>query len=110
MNVETIRLKNIGNDIFVEIEKDGDWLTVIKEYADIRESTFDHMVNLDRLQEDEVDWVRTEEHLKVCEAAYAEAGSAGRFVVTMYITPARDRFNKGERTQDLHNEIMAISL
>ncbi len=56
-----------------------------------------------------MDWERAEEHLKESEQAYTEIGSVGYFALTTFIRPMRDRFNKGERTQELHDEIMGIS-
>lgn len=57
----------------------------------------------------EIDWAETEEYLKECESAYAECGSGGFFVMG-FLRAYRDRFNGGERTQVLHDEIMGISL
>jgi hypothetical protein len=57
-----------------------------------------------------MDWEKAESYLKVCESAYTETGSAGRFALQFTINPLRDRFNKGERTQELFDEIMEISL
>ena len=58
----------------------------------------------------ELDWDKAESHLKACESAYSEAGTAGMFAMRLTIMPARDRFNKGERTPELYAEIMEISL
>ncbi len=57
-----------------------------------------------------MDWNRAEEYLKECEQAYTEIGSAGYFALNTFIKPMRDRFNKGERTQELYDEIMGIAL
>jgi hypothetical protein len=57
-----------------------------------------------------MNWEEAEEYLKVVESAYAETGSAGIFAVIHVIRPVRDRFNKGERTQELYDEIMGIQL
>lgn len=57
-----------------------------------------------------IDWVAVEERLEACEKAYAETGSAGLFAMAFAITPCRDRFNKGERTEELRDAIMDISL
>ena len=59
---------------------------------------------------DEVDWKKAEEYLTRCEKAYAAVGSPGYFALSMVIRPLRDRFNRGERSRELHDEIMAISL
>jgi hypothetical protein len=57
-----------------------------------------------------MNWKEAEEYLKEVESAYAECGSAGVFAMNVVIRPVRDRFNKGERTQELYDEIMGISL
>jgi hypothetical protein len=58
----------------------------------------------------ELDWGKAEEYLANCEKAYAEIGSAGYFALFILIRPLRDRYNKGERTQKLFDEIMGVSL
>jgi len=57
-----------------------------------------------------MDWVAAESHLKECEQAYSETGSAGLFCIQTVISPCRDRFNKGERSEELYNEILEIAL
>lgn len=57
-----------------------------------------------------MDWNKAEQHLKACESAYAETGSAGSFALIWVIRPLRDRFNQGERTTGLYDEIMDIAL
>jgi hypothetical protein len=59
---------------------------------------------------EELDWEKAEEYLKTCESAYAEIGSAGMFALNFVIMPLRNRFNGGERTGGLFDEIMDISL
>ncbi len=57
-----------------------------------------------------LNWFEAEEHLKVCEKEYATIDSAGYSVLIFVISPLRDRLNKGERTENLWNEIMDIQL
>jgi hypothetical protein len=57
-----------------------------------------------------MDWEKAEEHLALCEKAYTEIGSAGYFALTFTIRPLRDRFNTGERTQELYDDINALEL
>jgi hypothetical protein len=57
-----------------------------------------------------LNWDEAEKCLKTCESAYTEIGSAGMWALRFSIMPLRDRFNKGERTQELYNEIMEIKL
>lgn len=59
---------------------------------------------------EELDWEKAEDYLKECEEAYAEIGTAGMFAVTYVIAPTRDRFNKGERTEALYDDIFGIAL
>lgn len=56
------------------------------------------------------DWCKAEEHLTDCEKAAARFDSAGYLVFKYVICPLRDRFIKGERTEQLFNEIMATQL
>ncbi len=57
-----------------------------------------------------MDWEEAQKYLEACEKAYSGIGSAGYFALTAVIRPLRDRFNGGERTQELHDEIMEIAL
>ena len=57
-----------------------------------------------------LDWEIAEKHLKKAEEAYTEIGSAGYFTLNYVIRPLRDRFNAGERTEELYDLIMGISL
>ena len=56
------------------------------------------------------DWDKAEQYLKRCESVYAEIGSAGMFAMTVLLRPLRDRYNSGERSLELYDEIMNISL
>jgi hypothetical protein len=55
-----------------------------------------------------MDWEKAESWLKEIENMYTEIGSAGYLALNCVIRPLRDRFNKGERTQELHDEIMSL--
>ena len=57
-----------------------------------------------------LDWDKAEQHLKMCEQMYAQIGSQGYFALNNIVRPLRDRFNRGERTVDLYEEIMNIAL
>jgi len=57
-----------------------------------------------------LDWKKAEKHLRTCEKSYTEIGSPGYFVLNQVIRPLRDRYNSGERTQELYEEIMNVSL
>lgn len=55
-----------------------------------------------------MDWEQAEKWLKDVEQMYAEIGTAGYLALTHIIRPLRDRFNNGERSQELHDSIMAL--
>lgn len=55
-----------------------------------------------------MDWEQAESWLKEIEQMYTEIGSSGYLALTIVIRPLRDRFNKGERTQELYDEIMEL--
>ena len=57
-----------------------------------------------------MDWEKAEEYLQECEQAYTEIGSAGYLTLVTVIRPLRDRYNKGERTKELYDEIMEVAL
>ncbi len=55
-----------------------------------------------------LDWEKAEEHLKWVEEIYTGLGSVGYFALVYVIRPLRDRFNKGERSEDLYKAIMSL--
>lgn len=55
-----------------------------------------------------LDWEKAESWLKEIENMYTEIGSAGYLALNCVIRPLRDRFNGGERTQELYDEIMTL--
>jgi hypothetical protein len=55
-----------------------------------------------------MNWEEAEQYLKDIEQRYAEIGSAGYLALIMVIRPLRDRFNKGERSEELFEEIMEL--
>jgi hypothetical protein len=55
-----------------------------------------------------MDWKKAALWLKEIEQMYTEIGSSGYFALTLIIRPLRDRFNKGERTQELYDETMEL--
>ena len=57
-----------------------------------------------------MDWEEAEAYLKEAEEAYTEIGSSGALALQFVINPCRDRFNKGERTQELYDDIFGIAL
>lgn len=59
-----------------------------------------------------LDWQRAERYLETVEKNYNDLigvpGVEPRFAITYVIQPLRGRFNRGERTAELHAEIMAL--
>lgn len=55
-----------------------------------------------------MDWDKAEKWLKEIEQLYTEIGTSGYFALNLIIRPLRDRFNKGERTKELYEEIMEL--
>lgn len=53
------------------------------------------------------DWDRASSHLESTLDAYASIGAAGAFVAGV-LNAAQARFDKGERTPELYNEIMGL--
>jgi hypothetical protein len=58
----------------------------------------------------EMDWALAEKYLKEVEQIYTEIGSAGYLALHVTIRPLRDRYNKGERTAELYDEIMTLTV
>ena len=57
-----------------------------------------------------IDWDKVLAYLELCEAAYTQIGGSGWFVRNHVLSPLRDRYNKGERTPELAQEINSITL
>lgn len=55
-----------------------------------------------------MNWQEAEDYLYEMETAYKEIGFSGVFGLTFTINPIINRFEKGERTQELYDEIMNI--
>ena len=58
----------------------------------------------------ELDFNIAIKHLEECESSYTKIGTSGYFCLTYVIRPLRDRVNNGERTKELYDEIMGVSL
>jgi len=57
-----------------------------------------------------MDWGKAKRHLQTAERAYHEIGFSGAFALAFVIKPCLIRFERGERTQELYDEIMEIAL
>ena len=55
----------------------------------------------------ELDWKQAEEHLAEVRRQYTEIGAAGILGLTIVLNPLLVRLARGERTPELHAEIMA---
>jgi hypothetical protein len=56
------------------------------------------------------DWDKAEKHLLTVERAYLESGVGGIFALVMFINPLIKRFNSGERSDELYNEILSLEI
>jgi hypothetical protein len=54
------------------------------------------------------DWKTAENHLQEIEKEYARIGGSGLMALLVTIGPLRDRYDSGERTEDLYKKIMAL--
>ena len=55
-----------------------------------------------------MDWEKAEKYLNDMIQAYTEIGWAGMFGLTLTLKPLKARFDKGERTQELYDDIMDV--
>lgn len=53
-----------------------------------------------------MDWEHAENYLNMLIAEYAMIGFAGSFAMNLTLLPLKRRFDAGERTQKLYDEIM----
>ncbi|NMB10547.1 MAG: hypothetical protein GX982_07645 [Tissierellia bacterium] len=82
------------------------------KYFDGYGSPYDDLViqALKKLALSDLNWDEADKYLAECERAYLEIGSAGYLGFMVVIKPLRDRFNDGERTQELYDEIFELTL
>jgi len=56
----------------------------------------------------ELDWEKAKKHIQEARMNYTEIGVPGLAALTITINPLFVRLEKGERTQELFDEIMAL--
>jgi hypothetical protein len=56
------------------------------------------------------DWPIVKEHLDECLKFYTKRGIPENYVVVHVLRPLRDRYNQGERTRELAEDILAVKL
>lgn len=59
--------------------------------------------------EPQLDWPKAKAYLDQVQKNYEEIGPAGRFGLAITIMPLQDRYERGERTEWLYNEIMELN-
>lgn len=57
-----------------------------------------------------MDWDTANKYLLDAEEIYSMVGASAIPVLTQVIMPCRRRYDSGERTEELYNEIMGIDL
>ena len=55
-----------------------------------------------------MDWKKAEDHLKDIRKRYTEIGVSGMPALQVVINPLLIRFENGERTKELYNEILKL--
>lgn len=55
-----------------------------------------------------LDWAEAERHLQGVRRQYVDIGVAGLLGLRLTLDPLLVRYERGERTPDLHAEIMAV--
>ncbi len=60
------------------------------------------------MSEQDQRWIEVKTHLDEVAQNYLDIGAAGQFALSLTIFPLRARFAKGERTDELHDAIMAL--
>lgn len=60
------------------------------------------------MDELDLDWEEATNHLKEIRQQYTDIGGAGVPALTITINPLLIRFERGERTPELHREIMRL--
>jgi len=55
-----------------------------------------------------LDWKKAEEHLYNIQKLYKSIGWTGTFALSITINPLVKRFESGERTEELYEEIMSL--
>ncbi len=53
-------------------------------------------------------WINAKKHLDYIVQSYIDIGASGQLALVVTIFPLRTRFAKGERTDELHDEIMVL--
>jgi hypothetical protein len=61
-------------------------------------------------QQEQLDWNEAKKYLDTAERVYREIGAEGRFGLALTIMPLQDRYARGERTQWLYDDIMAVEI
>lgn len=56
----------------------------------------------------ELDWVKAKEYLDEVRQNYTSIGSAGLLALQLTINPLLIKFEKGDRSKDLYDEIMSL--
>lgn len=54
-----------------------------------------------------MDWEKAYEHLQEVRVNYVEIGAAGVLALTLTLNPLVVRYEKGERTQELYDAMLA---
>jgi len=56
------------------------------------------------------EWEEAKDYLDECREIYTSIGVAGMFALRRIIDPLLIRYERGERTEELYDEIMGVKL
>ena len=55
-----------------------------------------------------MDWEKAEDHVRYIKQCYEEIGVSGRPVLVTVLIPLLSRFDAGERSQELYDEMVEV--
>ena len=55
-----------------------------------------------------MNWAEAEKYLNMVIAEYRSIGSIGSLALNITLLPLKKRFDEGERTEELYNQIMEV--
>lgn len=92
---------NCYGDNYIWVHIDDEYKIVNIDVEDLEDSYIEETIITDER------WGKAYEYLKEMIVAYAEIGWAGRFGMDGVLLPLKKRYDSGERTVKLYNDIMA---
>lgn len=92
---------NCYGDNYIWIHIDDEYKIVTIEFEDLEDYYIENTYITDE------QWEKAYTYLKEIIVRYSEIGWAGRFALDGVLLPLKKRYDNGERTTELYNDIMA---